>query len=93
MHRLLSSRVEQAIVASVKLARSRILELCERFGVDTYLGALDLMLDRNKRAMSELIRTSVPNEELYFEDYVCDDSLGHGPYKYVRLWVVCVAGV
>ena len=70
-------------MASVKLARARILELCDRFGVETYLGALDLMLDRNKRAMSELIRTSVPDEELYFEDYVCDDSIGHGPYKYV----------
>ena len=70
-----------AIVASVKLARARILELCQRFGVDTYLQALDLMLERNKRAMSELIRTSIPDEELYFEDYVCDDSLGHGPYK------------
>lgn len=70
-----------AIVASVRLARSRILELADRFGVDTYLKSLDLMLDRNKRAMSELIRTSIPDETLYFEDYVCDDSLGRGPYK------------
>ena len=70
-----------AIVASVKLARARILELCARFGVEQYLQALDLMLDRNQRAMAELIRTSVPDEPLYFEDYVCDDSLGTGPYK------------
>lgn len=70
-----------AIVASVKLARARILELCQRFGVKPYLQALDLMLERNKRAMSELIRTSVPDDELYFEDYVCDDSMGLGPYK------------
>ncbi len=72
-----------AIVASVKLARARILELCARFGVESYSRALDLMLERNQRAMAELIRTSVPDEPLYFEDYVCDDSLGHGPYKIV----------
>jgi N-methylhydantoinase B len=56
-----------AIVASVKLARARIIELCERFGVETYLKTLDLMLERNKQAMSELIRTSIPDEQLYFE--------------------------
>jgi len=70
-----------AIVASVKLARARILELCRRFGVREYLKALDLMLARNKKAMGELIRTSIPEGELYFEDYVCDDSMGLGPYK------------
>ncbi|GAB5031634.1 5-oxoprolinase [Nannochloropsis oceanica] len=70
-----------AIVASVKLARARILELCGRFGVKEYLKALDLMLERNKMAMGELIRTSIPQEELYFEDYVCDDSMGLGPFK------------
>ena len=56
-----------AIVASVKLARARILELCERFGVSTYLECLNLMLQRNKKAMAELIKTSVPQETLYFE--------------------------
>ena len=39
------------------------------------------MLERNKRAMRELIRRTVPEKKQYFEDYVCDDGIGMGPYK------------
>jgi N-methylhydantoinase B len=42
------------------------------------------MLDRNKRAMSELIQPMVVPEKQYFEDYICDDGMGMGPYKIVR---------
>ena len=39
------------------------------------------MLERNKRAMRELIRRTVPETKQYFEDYVCDDGMDMGPYK------------
>ncbi len=39
------------------------------------------MLERNKRAMRELIRRTVPETKQHFEDYVCDDGLNMGPYK------------
>ena len=39
------------------------------------------MLERNKRAMRELIRRTVPETKQYFEDYVCDDGMNMGPYK------------
>ena len=39
------------------------------------------MLDRNKRAMRQLIRQTVPEKKQYFEDYICDDGMGMGPYK------------
>ena len=42
---------------------------------------LDAMLERNKRAMRELIRRTVPEKRQYFEDYICDDGRGMGPYK------------
>ena len=76
-----------AIVAAVRLADRRILDLCERFGVDTYIMAMELLLDRNKQAMAKLIKETVSEEKLYFEDYVCDDGIGMGPYKIAcSLW-------
>ena len=70
-----------AIVAACRTAARRVLELCDRFGTETYLSTLDALLDRNYRAMAQLIRTAVPTERLEFTDYVCDDGRGYGPYK------------
>ena len=50
----------------------------QRFGDDIFYSALDAMLERNKRAMRELIRRTVPEKKQYFEDYICDDGLRHG---------------
>ncbi len=70
-----------ALIAAVNLAERRVLDLCERFGVDTYVSACDDLLERNRRAMVQLIQTTVSEEKLYFEDFVCDDGIGMGPYK------------
>jgi len=70
-----------AIVAACRTAERRVIEMCERFGVDIFVAALEAALERNKRAMAQLIQKTIPEEELVFEDYVCDDGRGHGPYK------------
>ena len=70
-----------AIVAAIRTAEKRVLEMAERFGDDVYYSALEELLDRNKRAMGKLINMTVPTEKQYFEDYICDDGLGMGPYK------------
>lgn len=71
-----------AIVAACRTAAQRVTELCDRFGQDTYLSALDALLMRNYRAMKQLIQTTIPaGETLTFTDYVCDDGMGFGPYK------------
>ena len=70
-----------AIVAAVRTAERRILEMCERFGRDTYITAMGMLLERNRQAMAKLIRDTVSEETLYFEDYICDDGMGMGPYK------------
>ncbi|MCC5920077.1 MAG: hydantoinase B/oxoprolinase family protein [Cyclobacteriaceae bacterium] len=71
-----------AIVAACRTAGKRVVEICDRFGVDTYCSALDAALNRNKEAMRRLFRDSVSEEEIVFEDYLCDDGRGFGPYKY-----------
>jgi N-methylhydantoinase B len=70
-----------AIVASCKVAALRVEEICERFGDDMFNSALDELLARNRRAMRHLIMTSIGEEPVSFEDYICDDGNGNGPFK------------
>ncbi len=70
-----------ALIASCRVAARRIDEMCARFGDDIYVAATTLLLERNHRAMKALIAQSVGEEQVSFEDYVCDDGVGFGPYK------------
>ena len=70
-----------ALVASCRVAGRRVVELCARFGEDVFDAALDELLVRNHRAMRQLILSSVGEEPVSFEDYLCDDGLGAGPFK------------
>jgi N-methylhydantoinase B len=70
-----------AIIAALRTAAIRCIALAERFGDDVFHSAMEAMLERNRRAMGELIRRTVPEDKQRFEDYVCDDGLGMGPYK------------
>ncbi len=70
-----------AIIAACRTAARRCLEIAERFGDDVYYSAMEELLERNRRAMRQLILNTVPEEKQYFEDYVCDDGMGMGPYK------------
>ncbi len=76
-----------AIVAACRTAARRIDELCARFGTDVYLGTLEALLERNRQAMAQLIRTTISEEKLTFTDYICDDGRGHGPYRiHCTMW-------
>jgi N-methylhydantoinase B len=70
-----------AIVAGCRAGEKRVIQLCERFGKETYLGALQALLDRTYEAMRVLIQAAIPEEPQTFEDYIDDDGLGNGPYK------------
>jgi len=70
-----------ALIASCRVAARRIDEMCARFGDDVYVSATQALLARNHRAMKALIEQSVGEELVGFEDYVCDDGVGFGPYK------------
>ncbi len=70
-----------ALIASCRVAARRIEEMCARFGDHVVVAAMDDLLARNHRAMKALIATSVSTDAVSFEDYICDDGVGFGPYK------------
>ena len=63
------------------MAERRVVENCDRFGVDEFVAAMDEMLERNKRAMGAILKQVIPETKQYFEDYIDDDGVGMGPYK------------
>src|ERR1700749_3437225 len=70
------------LVAACRTASRRVQEMCARFGVATYLSALDELLDRNYRAMKTLLHVVFEEgRTLSFTDYICDDGVGFGPYE------------
>ncbi|MDJ0701404.1 MAG: hydantoinase B/oxoprolinase family protein [Woeseiaceae bacterium] len=76
-----------ALVAACRTAAKRCQEIADRFGDDVFDTTMQIMLDRNLEAMRAIINMIVPEEPQYFEDYVCDDGVGKGPYKIAcKLW-------
>lgn len=76
-----------ALVASCKTAAKRCEEIAERFGDDIFYSTMEIMLERNHVAMSAIINMIVPEEPRVFEDYLCDDGVGMGPYKIrCKMW-------
>ena len=70
-----------ALVAACNTAAKRVVELAERFGDDVLYSTMDTMLQRNHDAMKHIIGMFIPEEPREFEDYICDDGMGMGPYK------------
>ena len=57
-----------AIVAGCRAGEKRVMELCDRFGKETYLAALQALLDRTYNAMKFLISVAIPEEPQTFVD-------------------------
>ena len=70
-----------AIIAGSRAGEKRIMEICERFGAQTYRQACTALLERTNRAMRTLIVKNLPTEPQSFEDYIDDDGVGNGPFK------------
>ena len=70
-----------AVVAACRMAARRVEEICNRFGDDVFYSTLNELLERNRRAMRHLIIGSIGEEPVFFEDYICDDGKGAGPFK------------
>ena len=70
-----------ALIASCRVAAKRVVEMAERFGDDVSVSATQELLARNHRAMKALLSQAVAEKPVSFEDYICDDGKGFGPYK------------
>jgi len=70
-----------ALVAACKTASRRVVEMASRFGDDVLFSTMEIMLKRNYNAMKFIIQNFIPEEPRTFEDYICDDGMGMGPYK------------
>ena len=70
-----------ALIAACRVAARRVVEMAERFGDDVFVSATEELLARNHRAMKSLIESSIGEAPVSFEDYICDDGMGYGPYK------------
>ena len=70
-----------ALIAACRVAARRVIEMAARFGDDVYVSATQELLARNHRAMQALIGMAIAEEPVSFEDYICDDGVGYGPYK------------
>jgi len=76
-----------ALVAACNTAAKRCVEMASRFGDDVLFSAMDIMLERNYNAMKFIIQNFIPEEPRTFEDYLCDDGMGMGPYKIkCKMW-------
>lgn len=76
-----------ALVAACNTAAKRCVEMAERFGDDIFYSTMDIMLQRNYSAMKSIIEMIVPEDPRVFEDYLCDDGVGMGPYKIrCKMW-------
>ena len=70
-----------ALIAGCRTAATRVKELCDRFGRETYMAACDMLLERTREAMRIVIGKYIPEQPVSFTDYVDDDGLGNGPFK------------
>ncbi|MDT8319786.1 MAG: hydantoinase B/oxoprolinase family protein [Xanthomonadales bacterium] len=76
-----------ALVAACNTAARRCQEMAQRFGDDTFYSTMEIMLERNHIAMEAIIKMLVPEEPRVFEDHLCDDGVGMGPYRIrCKLW-------
>jgi N-methylhydantoinase B len=76
-----------ALVAACRTAARRVVDIAARFGDEVLVSTMDVMLQRNHDAMKHIIEMFIPEEPREFEDYLCDDGMGMGPYRICcRLW-------
>ena len=76
-----------ALAAATRAAEQRVIELCERFGVETVPPHVRALLERTRTRLKVMLDTFIPEEPLVFEDVIDDDGRGNGPFTIrLALW-------
>jgi N-methylhydantoinase B len=71
----------KAMMASCRLAESRVLELFERYGQETVVTAFDDIIDTTAARARALFLGLVPEAEYRFHDYLDTDGVSGRPYR------------
>lgn len=69
-----------ALISACRTAATRVCELCTRFGPEVYAAATDVLLQRTRTAVSQIIEEHMTDELSTFTDFVDDDGHGKGPF-------------
>jgi len=68
----------RAQAASLQVAASRIIQICDKYGLDTVLGSIEIYLKQGRQEALEELK-SLPKGEFVAEEYIDDDGLGGDP--------------
>jgi len=71
----------KAMMASCRLAETRVLELFERYGLETVLAAFQEVIDRTAARARALFLDLIPAAEYHFADYLDNDGVSRRPYR------------
>lgn len=66
-------------VAALRVGERRLVELCEKFGMDTVEAATARLLNHGE-ALTRLELRRLPKGTFEAEDMIDDDGIGHGPF-------------
>jgi len=69
-----------ALISACRTAATRVCELCARFGPEVYAASTDVLLQRTRTAVSQIIEHHMTDEPSTFVDFVDDDGHGRGPF-------------
>ncbi len=71
----------KAMMASCRLAESRLLELLERYGQDTVLEAFETIIAQTAKRTRTLFHELIPQGTSTFHDYLDNDGIDDRPYR------------
>jgi N-methylhydantoinase B len=71
----------KAMMASCRLAESRLLELLERYGRETTLTAFEMIITQTAERTQPLFRELIPQGTYTFHDYLDNDGVEGRPYR------------
>ncbi len=71
-----------AQAASLRVADRRFQDLCDKYGVDTVMAGIEMLMDHSEQ-MTRAELKKIPPGVYTAEDYIDDDGVGNGPFHVV----------